>query len=630
MTAIAGVYPWRPVEDADSSGEFEVSPWETQPTMIGDAYRLWLLTCPAISLRRLQDVVNRALVRVCLVRGSGRQEDMSGRWYENAIIYCLDVDTFQDADGDGFGDFRGLTRRLDYLARLGVNCLWLNPIHPSPGRDDGYDVTDFYNVHPKLGTLGDFAEFLQAVNRRGIQVMIDLVVNHTSDEHPWFVSARSSPDSPYRDWYVWSETEPPDRKQGMVFPGEQDETWTYDETAGAWYYHRFYKFQPDLNVTNPRVRAEIKKICSFWLQLGVSGFRMDAVPFIIERTEPGRPDAAMDFDFLTELRQHLQWQRGDAVLLAEANVEPEQLKQYFGDAGGSANRLHMLFDFMLNGRVMLAMARRDPESIIEALRDTPTLPTGAQWATFLRNHDEVDLSRLTSDQRQDVFAQFGPDQNMHLYDRGIRRRLAPMLGGDQRRLELAYSLQFSLRGTPVLRYGEEIGMGEDLSLKGREAIRTPMQWSPAPNGGFSTAAPEQLVRPVVTGGDFGFENVNVRLQRNDSGSLLAWFERMLRTLRECPEINTGSCTHVDVPTPSGVLAHRADDDTGTVLFLHNLDEQDATVDLRVLENVAEAPTEMLADRDYGGIDLGKLAVAGYGYRWIRLCRHLSPPHTGTQ
>src|SRR4029453_2472901 len=564
---------------------------------------------PVIALRRLQAVVNRALVMVWLVCGSGRQEDMSARWYKQAIIYCLDVDTFQDADGDGVGDFRGLIRRLDYLARLGVNCLWLNPIHPSPGRDDGYDVTHFYNVPPKLGTLGDFAEFLQAANSRGIRVMIDLVVNHTSDEHPWFVSARSSPDSPYRDWYVWSETEPSDRKQGMVFPGEQDETWTYDETAGAWYYHRFYEFQPDLNVTNPRVRAEIQKICSFWLQLGVSGFRMDAVPFIIERTEAGRPDAEMDFGFLTELRQHLQWQRGAA--------------------GGSANRLHMLFDFMLNGRMMLALARRDPEPIIEALRDTPALPPGAQGAPFLRNHDEVDLSRLTTDQRQDVFAQFGPDQSMRLYDRGIRRRLAPMLGGDQRRIELAYSLQFSLRGTPVLRYGEEIGMGEDLSLKGREAIRTPMQWSAAPNGGFSTAAPPQLVRPVVSGGEFGFEHVNVRLQRNDSGSLLGWFERMMRTLRECPEVNTGSCTHVDVPTPPGVLAPRAADDTGTVLFLHNLDEQNATLDLAVLETVAEAPTEMLADRDYGDIDLGKLAVAGYGYRWIRLCRHLSPPGAGT-
>ena len=430
---------------------------------------------------------------------------MSARWYEKAIIYCLDVDSFQDADGDGVGDFRGLIRRLDYLARLGVNCLWLNPIHPSPGRDDGYDVTDFYNVHPKLGTLGDFAELLQAASSRGIRVMIDLVVNHTSDEHPWFVSARSSPDSPYRDWYVWSKTEPADRKQGMVFPGEQEETWTYDETAGAWYYHRFYKFQPDLNVTNPRVRAEIKKICSFWLQLGVTGFRMDAVPFIIERTEPGRPDAEMDFDFLTELRQHLQWQRGDAVLLAEANVEPEQLKQYFGDAGGSANRLHMLFDFMLNGRVMLALARRDPESIIEALRDTPALPTGAQWATFLRNHDEVDLSRLTSDQRQDVFAQFGPDQSMRLYDRGIRRRLAPMLGGDQRRIELAYSLQFSLRGTPVLRYGEEIGMGEDLSLQGARG-------HPDPDAVVSGAQRRLLHRRPQAAGASGRHRRRLRLR----------------------------------------------------------------------------------------------------------------------
>jgi maltose alpha-D-glucosyltransferase/alpha-amylase len=546
---------------------------------------------------------------------------MNDRWYEKAVIYCLDIDTYADSDGDGIGDIRGLIGRLDYLARLGVTCMWLNPIHPSPDRDDGYDVADFYNVDPRFGTLGDFAELLHQAGNRGIKVIIDLVVNHTSDQHPWFQSARSDPDSPYRDWYVWSETAPPDRRQGMVFPGEQDETWSYDRVAKQWYYHRFYKFQPDLNIKNPRVREEIKKICAFWLQLGVSGFRMDAVPFIIEETEPGVASPPKDMTYLTELRQHLQWRKGDSVLLAEANVEPDQLKHFFGDAGGSANRIHMLFDFMLNGRLMLALARHDPEPIIDALRDTPALPMGAQWATFLRNHDEVDLSRLTAEQRAEVFEQFGPDESMQLYGRGIRRRLAPMLGGDRKRLELAYSLQFTLRGTPVLRYGEEIGMGDDLLLKGRDAIRTPMQWSLLPNAGFSSAKPGDLARPVVTEGEFGYDKVNVTLQRHDPGSLLSWFERMIRTLREAPEVGSGSCTHVDVPVPHGVLVHRADDDTGTMAFVHNLGEKAGTLDLSSLAADAESANDVLADREYGALgDFTAVQVGGYGYRWIRLRR----------
>ncbi|MBW6438892.1 alpha-amylase family protein [Actinoplanes hulinensis] len=546
---------------------------------------------------------------------------MNDRWYSKAVVYCLDIDSFADSDGDGCGDIRGLIGRLDYLARLGVNCLWLNPIHPSPGRDDGYDVSDFYNVDPRFGSLGDFAELLHQAANRGIKVIIDLVVNHTSDQHPWFRSARSSPDSPYRDWFVWSETAPPDRDQGMVFPGEQEATWTYDRTAKLWYYHRFYKFQPDLNVKNPEVRAEIKKICAFWLQLGVAGFRMDAVPFIIEETEPGNPSSPMDFGFLTELRQHVQWRRGDAILLAEANVEPEQLVAFFGDESGSGNRIHMLFDFMLNAKMVLALARQDPEPIIDALRDTPKLPAGGQWATFLRNHDEIDLSRLTAEQRREVFEQFGPDEDMQLYGRGIRRRLAPMLGNDRRRLELAYSLQFSLRGTPVLRYGEEIGMGDDLALPGRNAIRTPMQWSLMPNGGFSSAGEEDLIRPVISGGEFGFEKVNVTLQRHDPASLLSWFERMIRTLREAPEIGSGRCTHVDVPAPRGVLAHRADDGTGTMLFVHNLSDADAVVDLSGLAGEAEFPNDVLADQEYPEPDgLDKIKVSGYGYRWIRMRR----------
>ncbi|RZT80818.1 maltose alpha-D-glucosyltransferase/alpha-amylase [Micromonospora violae] len=546
---------------------------------------------------------------------------MGDRWYSEAVVYCLDIDTYADSDGDGVGDIRGLIGRLDYLARLGVTCLWLHPIHPSPNRDDGYDVTDFYNVDPRFGTLGDFAELLHQAQNRGIRVIIDLVVNHTSDEHPWFQSARSAPDSPYRDWFVWSDTEPDDRHQGMVFPGEQKETWSYDRTAKAWFYHRFYKFQPDLNFANPQVRAEVKKIMSFWLQLGVSGFRMDAVPFIIELTEPGNPNSPKDFEFLTELRQHVQWRRGDAVLLAEANVEPDELATFFGDASGSGNRIHMLFDFMLNGRLMLALAREDPEPLIDALHDTPKLPVGGQWATFLRNHDEIDLSRLTTEQRNQVYAQFGPDENMRIYDRGIRRRLAPMLGNDRRRIELAYALQFSMRGTPVLRYGEEIGMGEDLSLPGRESIRTPMQWSYQPNAGFSTAEEEKLVRPVIDKGEFGYQNVNVTAQRGDVKSLLAWFERMIRTLREAPEIGSGSTTHIDVAMPPGVLAHRADGPTGTMVFVHNLGTDDVEVDLSSLEPEADLPIDVLADRGYGELGkLGAVKVSGHGYRWIRLCR----------
>ncbi|WP_117209214.1 alpha-amylase family protein [Allorhizocola rhizosphaerae] len=547
---------------------------------------------------------------------------MTGRWYQKAVIYCLDVDTFADSDGDGVGDFRGLIGRLPYLARLGVTCVWLHPIHPTEGRDDGYDVTDFYGINPALGTLGDFAEFLREAESTGIKVIIDLVVNHTSDQHPWFRSARADPGSPYRDFYVWSDEEPADRHQGMVFPGEQAETWSYDRTAKAWFYHRFYKFQPDLNFANPAVREEIKKIAAFWLQLGVAGFRIDALPFIIELTKPGDAEAAKDLSFIAELRQHLQWIRPDVLLLAEANVEADQLVRYFGDAPDSNNGVHMLFDFMLNGRIVLSLARHDPEPIIDALRDTPVLPPHAQWATFLRNHDEIDLSRLTAEQRGEVYAAFGPQDNMRLYDRGIRRRLAPMLANDRRRIELAYALQFSLRGTPVLRYGEEIGMGEDLSLPGREAIRTSMQWSYKANGGFSTAPATQLTRPVISGGDFGYQKVNVTAQRHDPRSLLAWFERMIRTLREAPEVGIGTCRHVDIPLPSGVLAHRADGEGGSLLFLHNLADQDVTADLSSLAKEADQPNDILADQDYEPTaDLASLRLAGYGYRWIRLYRN---------
>jgi maltose alpha-D-glucosyltransferase/alpha-amylase len=399
-------------------------------------------------------------------------------WYRQAVIYSLDVDAFQDSDGDGIGDLRGLIGRIEYLARLGVTCLWLSPIHPNPRRDDGYDVTDDYGVAPEIGTLGDFVDLVHEAENLGLRIILDLVVNHTSDEHPWFREARSSPDSPYRDWYVWSDEEPSDLRQGMVFPGVQETTWTYDDVAGAWYYHRFFDFQPDLNMANPDVRREIERIMSFWLKQGASGFRLDAAPFIVELTAPNDANPRRDYEWLTRFRERLSWRRGDAVILAEANVPHDELPAYWG--GG--DRVQMLFNFLLNPRCFLALAREEASPIVQALTAGPALPAGCQWATFLRNHDEVDLSHLVGHEREDVFAAFGPKPEMQLYGRGIRRRLAPMLEGELRRLEMAYAMQFTLPGTPVIRYGDEIAMGDDLNLPERDAIRTAMQWSGGPNG----------------------------------------------------------------------------------------------------------------------------------------------------
>ena len=540
---------------------------------------------------------------------------MPERWYQQGVVYSLDVETFQDSNGDGVGDLPGLVSRLDYLARLGVSTLWLNPIHPTPGRDDGYDLTDYYGVDPRLGTLGDFVELVHQCENRGIRLMLDLVVNHTSDEHPWFVSARSSPDSPYRDWYVWSPTEPPHREEGVVFPGYQRGTWSYDEQAEAWYHHRFYEFQPDLNWSNPEVRAEMGRVVAFWLQLGVSGFRMDGAPFVIEEVHPDSADRTMHYEWLEDLRDHIGWRRGDAAVLAEANVPREQLLEFFGDRG---NRLQLMFNFAENQRIFLALARGSATPVVTAIESSPALPPACSWATFLRNHDEIDLSGLQETERADVFARFGPDKEMQLYGRGIRRRLAPMLGGDQRFIRLAYVLQLSLPGTPVIRYGEEIGMGDDLSLDQRNAIRTPMQWADAPQGGFTTA--DEAVRPVIGKGDFGYPAVNVRDQQQDPESLLCWFQRTIDALRECPEIGCGTVTVLDAQSEQA-LALRYDGPTGCVLAVLNLGEDACELDLAEQVQAADGfPVDVLADRAYPAAEPGALAVDGRGYRWLRLAR----------
>src|SRR6476660_6958090 len=428
-------------------------------------------------------------------------------WYKNAVIYCLSVGTYMDANGDGIGDFQGLMRRLDYLNGLGVTAIWLMPFQTSPCRDDGYDVADYYNVDPRYGTLGDFVEFTHGAKQRGIRVLIDLVVNHTSDEHPWFQDARRDRESKYRDWYIWSKKKPPNANKGMVFPGVQKSTWSRDAVAKEWYFHRFYDFQPDLNTSNPAVQAEILKIMGFWIQLGVSGFRMDAVPFVISTKGPDVSKPLEQYDMLRAFREFLQWSVGDSFVLAEANVLLRTDIDYFGDAG---DRMHMMFNFQVNQNLFYALATADTRPLVRAMQKTKKRPASGQWGVFLRNHDELDLGRLTEKQRQRVFAAFGPTKEDQLYNRGIRRRLAPMLGGDRRRLELAYSLMFTLPGTPVLRYGDELGMGDDLSLPERVCCRTPMQWSTEPNGGFTKS--NKPIVPVISNGPYSFQHVNAAEQ----------------------------------------------------------------------------------------------------------------------
>ena len=530
-------------------------------------------------------------------------------WYKSAVIYNCDVRTYLDADGDGVGDFRGLARRLDYLAGLGITALWLMPFYPSPDRDDGYDITDYYNVDSRYGTLGDFVEFTRAAQQRGIRVIADLVVNHTSDEHPWFQEARSSKDSRHRDWYVWSPRRPRDWNKGMVFPGVQKSTWSRDRQSGEWYFHRFYDFQPDLNTSNPEVQAEIRRIMGFWLQLGVSGFRVDAVPFVIGKKGPGvKPHE--QYDMLRDLRAFLSWRSDDAILLAEANVRPQTDLQYFGKDG---ERLHMMLNFQVNQYLFYALAAADAPALAKAMTRTRPRPQSAQWGVFLRNNDELDLGRLTEEQRQKTFAEFAPDKSMQLYDRGIRRRLPPMLNGDQRRLRMAVSLLFTLPGTPVIRYGDELGMGDDLRLEDRQAIRTPMQWSTEPHGGFSKA--DKTVLPVIEKGPWGYQTINAAEQRRDPESMLNWTERIIRMRKECPEIGWGDFRILATGQRS-VLGVRYEWRDNAVVVLHNLGDEPVEAAIRLEEDrLINLFTDAHSERE--GAAPHRIELEPYGYRWFR-------------
>lgn len=536
-------------------------------------------------------------------------------WYKRAVIYAVDVELYQDGDGDGVGDFRGLTRRLDHLASLGISCLWLLPFYPSPNRDNGYDIVDHFGVNPRVGTPGDFAEFMRQATARGIRVLIDLVVHHTSDEHPWFRAARSDRQSPYHDYYVWEDATE-DHAIDSIFPGVVDEPWTRVDEVGQCYRHIFYPFEPDLNILNPEVREQIHLIMGYWLGIGAAGFRVDAASHLVGRQSLDGGDAE-PHRLLRELRDFVAARRGDGVLLGETDVPPDDLVRYFGDG----DQMNLLFNFLLDNYLFLAFARQEAEPIARALRLLPEKPGIGQWANFLRNLDELDLDRLSDDERHEVYAAFAPDPDMRIYQRGIRRRLAPMLGGDRRRLELAYSLLFTLPGTPVIPFGDEIGMGDDLSRPERESVRTPMQWSDEANGGFSAAPSDQLVHPIIQSGPFGYEHVNVQAQWRDPGSLLSWMERALAIRRQYPEFGQGSCEVVETDS-AAVLAHEMTWHRNSLVLVHNLAGEDQEAELTLPSEDRARLVDVFGDRLYDPLPIGsrQVTLSPFGYRWFRLYR----------
>ena len=533
-------------------------------------------------------------------------------WFQDAIIYAVDVEKFADGDDDGVGDFKGLTSKLPYLRSLGVTCVWLLPFFDTPDRDNGYDVRGYYRVNSKTGTLEDFLEFIRRCGEQGIRVIADLVVNHTSNEHPWFEAARRDDKSRFRDYYIWAETPPRiDPDSETIFPGEETSVWTYDEVAHAYYFHRFYDFQPDLNIRNPQVLHEILNIVDYWIAMGVYGFRVDAAPIMIgpnglDRSAPEDPHGP-----LREINKLLTERHADGLLLGEANVQPAEIGRFFG----SGDQLELLFNFLLNAYLYLAFAREDATPIRHALTLLPQPPETCGWANFLRTLDELDLSRLSESERREAFAIFGPDPDMQLYNRGIRRRLAPMFKGNLEWLQLAYSLLFSLPGAPTLIYGDEIGLGEDLSQQGRNAVRSPMQWSSGRNGGFSEAPANQLIQPVIKEGPFSYRKVNVEAQDKDPRSLLNTIRRFSEIRRNHPAIGKAPLQAINTGNDA-VFGHRVQGDGGGMIMLHNLSSKPQKLEVDAGLIHGGKLRDMISDAVFT-LEDGRLKtkLPSYGYLW---------------
>ena len=535
-------------------------------------------------------------------------------WYKDAVIYQVHVRAFYDSSGDGNGDFRGLAQKLDYLQELGVTAIWLMPFFPSPLRDDGYDIADYRSVNPTYGTLDDFKAFLEAAHQRGIRVIIEMVLNHTSDQHPWFQESRSSRNNPRRDWYVWSDTDTKYKGTRLIFLDTELSNWAWDPVSKQYYWHRFFSHQPDLNYDNPQVREEMWDIMKFWLQMGVDAFRLDAVPYLVEREGTNCENLPETHQIIKDLRARIDQEFPGRMLLAEANQWPADLRAYFGNG----DEFHMAFHFPLMPRMFMGLKLEDRKPITEILKQTPEIPDVCQWCLFLRNHDELTLEMVTDMERDYMYDEYAKEKSMRL-NLGIRRRLAPLLDNDRRRIELMNGMLMSLPGTPIIYYGDEIGMGDNVNLGDRHGVRTPMQWDGGWNGGFSTADPEGLYSPLMLNPVYGYQAINVQSQKRFDHSLLSWMKRLIKIRRATLVLGRGSIQFL-YPANHRVLAYMRKLGNETILAVNNLSSKAQAVELDLKAYKGNILIEMFGRNVFPRIgDLPYLLTLGpYQFFWFKL------------
>lgn len=534
-------------------------------------------------------------------------------WYKDAVFYEVYIRAFKDSNADGHGDLRGLTKKLDYLQELGVTCVWLLPFYPSPLKDDGYDIAGYYGILPEYGNIDDFQALLDAAHERGMRVITDLVMNHTSDQHPWFQAARSDPESPYHDYYVWSETKDKYSEARIIFLDTEESNWTWDERAQKYYWHRFYSSQPDLNYDNPAVREEMLNIIRFWLDMGIDGFRADAVPYLYEREGTNCENLPETHAYLKEVRRFIDENYPDRILLGEANQWPEDVRPYFGDG----DEFQMAFHFPVMPRIFMALKRGEREPIVWILNRTPDIPDNCQWCTFLRNHDELTLEMVTEEERQWMWKEYAPEERMRL-NLGIRRRLAPLLDNDRRKIELANSLLFTLPGSPIIYYGDEIGMGDNIWLFDRNGVRTPMQWVPEEKAGFSEADTNAFYAPVIDDDEFGPENINVESQRNDPGSLWNTIRHMVSVRSQTSVFGRGDFEWMEVENPA-IAAYLRSDSKEIRLVINNLSDAEQQLNINIRRFASTMWVDSLTGVELSIDGQGKLkqTLSPYQYLWLR-------------
>ncbi|MEM6427890.1 MAG: maltose alpha-D-glucosyltransferase [Deinococcota bacterium] len=533
-------------------------------------------------------------------------------WYKDAVLYELYVRAYRDSDGDGHGDLRGVIEKLDYVKSLGVDAIWLLPLMPSPLRDDGYDVSDFYSIHENYGTLEDFNVLVQEAHARGLKVIVELIMNHTSSEHPWFQESRSSKDNPKRDWYVWSDSDEKYAGTRVIFIDTEGSNWTKDEPTGEYYWHRFFSHQPDLNYDNPDVQAEMKKVVKFWLDLGVDGFRMDAIPYLFEREGTNNENIAETHEFLKDLRAYVDSLKPDCFLLGEVNQWPEDTLPYFGDG---TDEMPMLFHFPVMPRLYKAVAEGKRDSVSWIMANTPDIPETCQWVVFLRNHDELTLEMVTEEERAFMYKTYAPDPEMKK-NVGIRRRLAPLLGNDQRKLKLMNSMLMTLPGTPIIYYGDELGMGDNIALYDRNGVRTPMQWDNSRNAGFSEAG--NLYAPVIADAHFGYEWVNVAAQNQDPESPLNFMRKLMKVRKQHPALGRGTFEILE-PENKAILPFLNVSDDDVVIALHNLSVDAQTVSLDLSRYNGQTLTDCFSGDSIGQASAAtEVRLEPYQFMWYSI------------